>query len=164
MTVNSDNRGTTAERVALFPGTFDPFTIGHASIVERGLEIFDRVAIAIGINANKLDTSDAAARVQEIASLYDWCPRVDVGYYTGLTVDAAANVGARFLLRGVRSAKDFEYERELADINRQLSGIETVILYSLPELASVSSSMVRELAGHGRDISAYLPQKQKLRK
>lgn len=158
MTANSDNRqARQSERVAMFPGTFDPFTTGHASIVERGLRIFDRVVIAIGINAKKIDQEDAAARTAAIAAIYADCPRVEVTHYTGLTVDAAAAAGADFLLRGIRSVTDFEYERELADINRQLSGIETVLLYSLPGLASVSSSMVRELAGYGRDVSTYIP-------
>ena len=102
MTANSDTRD--GERVALFPGTFDPFTVGHASIVERGLELFDRVVIAVGFNSEKTDRCAADERVRRIAQLYaDAGDRVDVLCYSGLTVDAAAAAGARFLLRGVRS-------------------------------------------------------------
>lgn len=146
------------ERIALFPGTFNPFTIGHYSIVERGLDLFDRIVIAIGVNDGKRHTADNSERENEIAKIFADEPRVSVTSYSGLTVDAARATGARFLLRGVRSVADYEYERSLADINRNISGIETVILYALPELAVVSSSMVRELARYGRDISPYLPQ------
>lgn len=147
-------------RVALFPGTFDPFTIGHQSIVERGLELFDRVVVAIGVNGEKHSAASAEDRAQAILDIFADEPRVSVMSYTGLTVAAAETVGARFMLRGVRSVADYEYERQLADINRELSGIETVMLYALPELAVVSSSMVRELRRYGRDISRFLPVKK----
>lgn len=148
------------ERIALMPGSFDPFTIGHASLVSRGLELFDRIVIAIGINAQKPNEANRAEeRAAVIRQLYaDNSDSVSVIVYTGLTVDIAAEVGAKFLLRGVRSVKDFEYERDIADVNRKLSGIDTVLLYSLPELSAVSSSIVRELKSYGRDISQFLPQ------
>lgn len=145
------------ERVALFPGTFDPFTTGHYSIVERGLKLFDRIVVAIGVNGGKHSHESVAERVDAIRGVFARDPRVSVVSYQGLTVDAAELHGARFLLRGVRSVADYEYERSLADINRNISGMETVILYALPELAVVSSSMVRELARYGRDITPYLP-------
>lgn len=148
-----------APRTALFAGSFNPFTTGHASIVERALPLFDRIIIAVGVNALKAgDTTDG--RVSAIKEIYRNLPdgRVEVVAYTHeLTVDLARRLGARWLLRGVRSVKDFEYERELADINRKLSGIETFIIYSLPELSMVSSSMVRELMAYGRDVSQFLP-------
>ncbi len=149
-----------AARVALFAGSFDPFTIGHASVVERALPLFDRIIIAIGVNARKPSAHTPGERVQAIERIYAALPpgRVEVVAYSDeLTVDLAARLGAGWLLRGVRSLNDFEYERELADINRNLSGIETVLLYTLPELASVSSSVVRELQAYGHDVSAYLP-------
>jgi pantetheine-phosphate adenylyltransferase len=141
------------------PGSFDPFTAGHASLVTRGLELFDRIVIAIGINAQKPNEAGRAEeRAADIRRLYaDQADRVSVIVYTGLTVDAAEEAGAKFLLRGVRSVKDFEYERDIADVNRKLSGIETVLLYSLPELSAVSSSIVRELRSYGRDVSQFLP-------
>ena len=146
----------TAARVALFPGSFRPFTRGHADIVERGLALFDRIIIAIGVNAAKpLDAPEAAA--EAIRRLYSSEPRVEVAIYSRLTVDFARQCGAGFLLRGVRSVKDFEYERDLADINRQLSGLESVILFSRPELSAISSSVVRELAAYGHDTTPFLP-------
>lgn len=142
---------------ALLAGTFDPFTTGHASLVERGLKIFGRVVIGIGVNPDKPGAAQAAARRREsIAAHYAGEPRVEVVTYSGLTVDACRECRAEVLLRGVRSVADFEYERNLADINRNISGIETVLLYSVPELAMVSSSMVRELDSHGVDTSQWV--------
>ena len=143
----------------LFPGTFDPFTIGHASIVERALPLCDRLVIAIGYNPAKNSADRINERVEAIASYYRNHPKVKVISYTGLTVDACVAEGAGCMLRGVRSVADYEYERNLADINRSIAGIETILLYSLPELSYVSSSMVTELASHGHDISKYLPHK-----
>lgn len=148
---------TDTQRIALFAGSFDPFTIGHKSIVDRGLEIFDGIVIGVGINRAKKPWIPAKKRVADIRRLYDGDPRVRVETFTGLTVEAARNFGAKFLLRGVRTVADFEFERQLADINRNLSGIESVLIYALPELASVSSSMVRELASYGVDITPYVP-------
>lgn len=143
--------------ILLFPGTFDPFTIGHASIVERALPLCDRMVIAIGYNPSKCSADCATERVSQIAALYADNPKVKVIAYDGLTVDACRREGATWMLRGVRSVADYEYERNLADINRAISGIETILLYSLPELSYISSSMVRELASHGHDISKYIP-------
>jgi pantetheine-phosphate adenylyltransferase len=115
----------------------------------------------VGVNASKPDdrehAEDAAKAIRDIFVGND---RIEVVVYDCLTVDAAAKAGATALLRGVRSTRDFDYERDLADVNRQLSGIETVLLYSLPELAAVSSSIVRELASYGRDVNAFLPKPQ----
>lgn len=143
-------------RTAIFPGSFRPFTKGHADIVYRGLQLFDRIIIAIGQNADK-PSADAEERAAAIRAIYRHEPRVQVAVYTTLTVDFAAEVGARFLLRGVRTVADFEYERNLADINRQLSGLESVILFSRPEYAAISSSVVRELMAYGRDVTQFLP-------
>lgn len=147
----------TTKRTALFAGSFDPFTVGHESIVARGLEIFDRIVIGVGVNAQKRAWMTPEERVSAIHELYAGEPRVSVMQFGCLTAQAAAECGARFLLRGVRSVADFEYERTLADINRNISGIESVLIYALPQFASVSSSVVRELASYGADISAYLP-------
>ena len=143
-------------RTAVFPGSFNPFTRGHADIVRRGLELFDRIVIAVGINASK-SAADAEALAAPIRELFEAEPRVIVTTYTTLTVDIAREYDARFILRGVRSVKDFEYERDMADINRQLSGIESVILFSSPELSAISSSVVRELQSFGHDVSRFLP-------
>lgn len=155
MTAKSIKTDATS-RTAFFAGSFNPFTVGHASVVERALTVFDRIIIAVGCNFEK-DSGDADSRVADIASVYSDEPRVEVISYNGLTVDAARLAGATCLLRGVRSARDFEYERDMADANRQLSGLETVLIYSLPEYAYISSSLVRELKAYGKDVSDYLP-------
>ena len=149
---NSDSR-----RIALFPGSFDPFTVGHESIVERALPLFDEIVIAIGINYNKLTLTTLEERVAWIEGIFRDEPRVKVISYNGLTVDAAKKCGATFMLRGVRMIQDFEYEKNLAEVNRALSGIETVLLYTLPEYSHISSSIVRELVKYGQDVRAYLP-------
>ncbi len=159
MTQKSQNSN---ERVALFAGSFDPFTIGHASIVERALPLFDRIIIAVGVNANKAGATSADERRSAIRRLYLGDERISVEAYSGeLTVDLARRLGANWLLRGVRSAKDFEYERDIADINRRLAGIETVLMYALPEHAADSSSLVRELKAYGSDESGYIPSTHK---
>lgn len=147
-----------ALRVALFPGSFNPFTLGHKSVVDRVLPLFDRVVIAVGYNEAKGgDVVGAGDRAEAIRCVYRDNPSVEVITYSGLTVDACRRCGARFMVRGVRSVADFEYERSLADINRDIAGIETLLLYTLPCYASVSSSAVRELSRYGCDVSRYLP-------
>lgn len=141
---------------ALFPGSFRPFTRGHADIVERALALFDEVVIAVGVNAAK-PLHDIEKDLSPIKKLYAGEPRVRVEAFTGLTAHYARTVGAACIVRGVRSTKDYEYERDMADINRQLSGIETVILFSRPELGAISSSIVRELESYGVDTTQYLP-------
>lgn len=145
------------ETIAFFAGSFDPFTIGHQSIVERALSLFDRVVIGVGINALKKDAEDINARVDDIRTIYGDNPRVEVEPYTDLTWQAARRMGCTHLLRGARSVSDFEYERSLADANRNLSGLETVILYTLPEYSFISSSLVRDLQRHGQDVSEFIP-------
>lgn len=145
---------------ALFAGSFNPFTIGHESIVKRTLCFADEVVIAIGINnAKENPKTETEERILTIRSYFTDEPRVTVLAYEGLTVDFARQVQADVMVRGVRSVKDFEYEREMADVNRKISGMETILLFSEPELSAVSSSIVRELKAHGKDISKFLPQK-----
>lgn len=145
---------------ALFAGSFNPFTIGHESIVKRTLCFADEVVIAIGINnAKENPETETEERIQTIRSYFTDEPRVTVLAYEGLTVDFARQVQADVMVRGVRSVKDFEYEREMADVNRKISGMETILLFSEPELSAVSSSIVRELKAHGKNISKFLPQK-----
>lgn len=151
------------ERIALYPGTFDPFTIGHLSIVERGLKMFDRIIIAVGINDSKRCYRPTDERVAHIRRVMADEPRVEVTSYDGLTVDVAERFGAQFILRGVRTVGDYEYERNLAYANRQISGVETVLLYTLPELQYVSSTMVRDLDRYGYDISQFVPDSDQLR-
>ena len=147
-----------ATRIALFAGSFDPFTRGHKDIVDRALAtVADKVVIAIGINSQKKCMLTPEERARAITAVYQDEPRVSIHTYTGLTTDYAQQIGADFLLRGVRSIKDFEYERDIADVNRQLTGIATIIIFSDPTLASVSSSIVRELISYNKDVTKYLP-------
>ena len=145
------------KRRALFPGTFDPFTIGHDALVRRALSLVDELYIAIGINTGKHTMLTPEERTERIATLYKAEPRIHVVSYEGLTTDFAQSIGAQFIVRGVRNTIDFEYERNIADVNRMLTGIETILLISEPEYAAISSSIVRELAHFGKDISKYLP-------
>ena len=144
-------------RTAIFPGTFDPFTIGHDALVRRALQFVDELYIAIGINTAKQTMFTLEERMERIATLYKDEPRIHVVSYEGLTTDLAQSTGAQFIIRGVRSTIDFEYERNIADVNRILTGIDTLLLISEPQYAAISSSMVRELAHFGKDVSNYLP-------
>jgi pantetheine-phosphate adenylyltransferase len=147
-------------KTGIFVGSFDPFTIGHESVVRRALPLFDRIVIGVGCNEHKVYMLSAEDRVKMIAELYADEPRIKVQQYSILTVDFAKQVGAEFIIKGVRSAKDFEYEREQADINRKLSGVETILLYAEPDMESVSSTMVRELRHFGKSIDEFLPKKR----
>lgn len=142
---------------AVFPGTFDPFTIGHQSLVSRCLALVDKIIIAIGVNETKNSYFPLEKRLQMIRDLYKDEPRVSVESYTSLTIDFAREVGADCILRGIRSVNDFEYEKVIADINRTLSGIETIVLFTEPEHTHISSTVVRELLHYGHDISAFIP-------
>lgn len=147
-------------KTGIFTGSFDPFTVGHDDIVRRALPLFDRIVIGIGVNERKKYMQSVQVRVQSIAALYEGEPKIEVKSYNDLTVDFAWREGARFIIKGVRSIKDFEYEREQADINRRIGGIDTVLLLADPQHASVSSSMVRELMHFGKDVSAFLPERK----
>ena len=145
-------------RIALFPGSFDPFTVGHADIIARALPLFDEIVIAVGTNIHKQGTDAMGQRVKHIEALYHDEPRIRVITYNDLTVDLAEREKAQFILRGIRSVKDFEYERDIAATNRQLAGVETVFIFSDPRYAHVSSSLVRALQAFGRDTSQLVPQ------
>ena len=152
-------------KTALFTGTFNPFTIGHADIVERALKIFDRIVIGIGYNPDKgsFMSAEIEERVTQIRKVYENDPRVIVEAYSDLTVDLAERHNAVAIVKGVRSIKDYEYERDQADFNRLLSnGLDTILFYSRPEFSALSSSMVRTLEMFGKDVSQFLP-KQELR-
>lgn len=151
------NNNREKEKIALFAGTFDPYTIGHHRIVERALQLFDRIVVAIGVNSKKRTDTGTDARIENINSIYRDEPRVEACAYEGLTVDFARKVGAQYLLRGVRNVKDFEYERDLADINLKIGDIETVFLVSEPQYAAISSSVVRELIKYNKDVSNLIP-------
>ena len=145
------------QRTGIFVGSFDPFTIGHDSVVRRAVKLFDRLVIGVGVNESKRYMLSAEERVEAIRRLYSGDERISVEQYSDLTVDFARRMGAEFIVKGVRSVKDFEFERDQADINRRLTGIETVLLYAEPGMDSISSSVVRELTHFGRDCSMFLP-------
>ena len=150
-------------KTGIFVGTFNPFTIGHDSIVRRALPLFDRLVIGVvGDHVSKPGIPPASERIQAIQALYANEPRIEVKSYFGLAVDFARAENARFIVKGVRSVKDFEYEREQADVNRQLTNgeVETILLYSEPQYSSISSSMVRELQHFGVDVETFLPKRR----
>lgn len=145
---------------ALFVGTFDPFTIGHADIVRRALRLVDRLVIGVGVNPDKHTMFSSEERVEAIRGLYADEPRVSVEAYSDLAIDLARRTGAQFFVRGVRSVKDFEYERDQAEYNKRLGNVETLLLYADPTLTAVSSSAYRQLVYFHKDASWMLPQKQ----
>lgn len=142
---------------AIFPGTFDPFTIGHYSVMKRALTFMDEIIIGIGVNEKKRTYFPTDKRVRMIEKLYAGNPRVSVEAYDGLTVDFARMRDAKFIIRGIRTVHDFEYEETIADINRKLSGVETILLFTEPELTAISSTIVRELLHYGKDVTPFLP-------
>ncbi|GAE83209.1 pantetheine-phosphate adenylyltransferase [Bacteroides reticulotermitis] len=149
-------------RRAIFPGTFDPFTIGHFSVVKRSLTFMDEIIIGIGINENKNTYFPIEKRVEMIRDLYQDNPCVRVISYDCLTIDFAQQVDAKFIVRGIRTVKDFEYEETIADINRKLAGIETILLFTEPEQTYISSTTVRELLTYNKDISQFIPKGMKI--
>lgn len=154
---------TIDKRIALFPGTFDPFTIGHESLVRRGLQLMDEIVIAIGVNESKKSYFTLEERLEMIRDLYRDEPRVQVESYESLTIDFARETRAGFILRGIRSVFDFEYEKTIADMNRTISGIETFLLFTEPALTHVSSTQVRELLRYGHDVRFFIPKGMKLK-
>lgn len=144
---------------ALFPGSFNPFTIGHLDILCRALAVFDKVVLAVGYNEHK--GSDTSRAAESLEKLFEEIGNVEVALYSGLTVDAAKRLGAGVMIRGFRNATDAEYERTLADTNRMISGIDTILFPCRPELACISSSTVRELIHNGYDVSPYIPSREK---
>ena len=147
---------------AIFPGTFDPFTIGHYSVVKRALTFMDEIVIGIGVNESKRTWFPTEKRLDMIRKLFADEPRITVEAYSGLTIDYANQCSAKFIVRGIRTVHDFEYEETIADVNRKLSGIETILLFTEPELTSVSSTIVRELLKYGKDVTPFLPEGMEL--
>lgn len=145
-------------RIAIFPGSFDPFTVGHENVVLRSLDLFDEIVIAIGYNSNKHDFFPIEKRIEWIEKVFEDHPQVRVAKYQGLTVEFAKEIGATHVLRGLRTSADFEYERAIAQVNKSMSGIDTVFLLTTPEHTPVNSSIVRDIIRHGGDASKFIPQ------
>ena len=145
-------------RTAIFTGVFDPFTIGHADIVERALTVFDKVVVGIGYNPQKTGSGDLQRRIDQITAVYKDEPRVIVEAYDDMAADLAARHGATAVVKGVRNVQDFEYERSQAEYNRLLGdGLETVVFFARPELGALSSTAVRTLKYFGKDVTKFLP-------
>ncbi len=146
------------EKTAIFPGSFDPFTIGHESVVRRASKLFDKIIIMIGYNTNKIPFFPLEKRVKWINQVFEFDENISVETYEGLTVDFCRKVGARYILRGLRTSADFEFERAIAQINKQMyPEIETFFLLTIPEHTPVNSTIVRDIIMHGGDASRFLP-------
>ena len=146
-------------RICLFPGTFDPLTLGHVDIINRALPLFDKIVVGIGLNAAKAPMFTPGQRVQWIKDIYKDEERVDSAMYEGLTVNFCKKIGANFILRGIRYVSDFEYEKTIADANRTLDrSIETIFLTGEPKYTSVASTIVRDIIRNGGDAAPFLPE------
>lgn len=145
-------------RIALFPGTFDPVTLGHIDIIDRSLTLFDKLVIGIGKNSNKTPMFSAEQRLEWVQEIYKDDDRVEAIVYEGLTVECCQKVGASYILRGIRYVSDFEYEKAIADMNRSLDGaVETIFLTCLPQYTSIASTLVRDVIRNGGDVHNFLP-------
>lgn len=150
-------------RIAVFPGSFDPITTGHVDIVERALPLFDKIIVAIGINSSKSYLYSLDQRKKWLEDVFRGNGKIEIGSFEGLTAEYCKKVNAKFLLRGIRNAADFDYEKTISQVNNIVGdNLETVFLISQPRLSHVSSSIVREIIKGGGDVSMFLPQKIKL--
>lgn len=147
------------EKIAVFPGSFDPFTVGHENIVLRGLDLFDEIIVAIGVNSTKQPLLHVEARVKMVKRVFDSIPKVRADFFEGLTVDYCKKVHATHMLRGIRTAADFEYERAIAQINKKmLPSVESIFLLTTPEHTPVNSTIIRDIIRNGGDASQFLPE------
>jgi pantetheine-phosphate adenylyltransferase len=145
-------------KIAIFPGSFSPFTVGHQSVVDRALPLFEKIIIAIGINSEKNEFFSIEERMQWIESVYDKNKKIEIKRYEGLTVDFCKNEGANFILRGLRDSHDFKFEKNIAQMNKDLnSKIETIFIITPPEMSHISSSLIRDIIKNGGDVSQFLP-------
>ncbi len=146
------------EKIAIFPGSFDPITCGHASIIRRAIPLFDKIIVAIGVNTLKSTYFDLDTRIKMIEAVFSGTENVAVQSYSGLTIDFCREVNAQFLLRGLRTSADFEFERSIGQINKQLDpNIETVFLLTQPEHTALNSSIVRDILRYKGDVSMFVP-------
>jgi len=151
-------------RIALFPGSFDPITVGHVDIVVRSLDLFDKIVVGVGNNSSKQYMFPLSDRLDWIRSVFAEYMQVEVRSYTGLTIDFCKEMNARFILRGLRGAPDFEYEKSIAQMNHYMNRqIETVFMLSSPQFAPVSSTIVRDIIRNGGDASPFVPEQVKLK-
>ncbi len=146
------------QRICLFPGTFDPLTLGHVDIINRAIPLFDKIVVAVGINSAKAPMFSPEQRLLWIQEIYNNEPKIEGAVYEGLTIDYCKQIGAKFILRGIRYVSDFEYEKTIADANRAMDpDIETVFLTGEPKYTSVASTIVRDILRNHGDASSFLP-------
>jgi pantetheine-phosphate adenylyltransferase len=146
-------------RIGLFPGTFDPLTLGHVDIINRALPLFDKIVVGIGLNSSKAPMFTPEQRLEWILAIYKDEPRLEGSIYDGLTIEFCKKIGSRFILRGIRYVSDFEYEKTIADANRTLDPrIETFFLTCEPKYTSIASTIVRDIIRNGGDASLFLPE------
>jgi pantetheine-phosphate adenylyltransferase len=146
------------KKIAVFPGSFDPFTIGHEAIVRRALSLFDEIIIAVGVNSLKKSFYSLEVRKEMVTKVFLEEPRVRVDHYEGLTVDYCRKKGARYLFRGLRTSADFEFERAIAQVNKVMAAdVESVFLLTVPEHSHINSSIVRDIIRNGGDASRFVP-------
>jgi pantetheine-phosphate adenylyltransferase len=151
-------------RIALFPGSFDPITIGHVDIVVRSLDLFDKIVVGVGNNSSKQYMFPLPDRLEWIKGVFAEYMQVEVRSYTGLTIEFCREINARFILRGLRGAPDFEYENSIAQMNQYMNRqIETVFVLSSPQFAPVSSTIVRDIIRHGGDATPFVPEQVRLK-
>lgn len=147
------------ERIGLFPGTFDPVTLGHTDIIDRALPLFDKLFIGLGRNSNKIPMFSEEQRLEWLKAIYKNTTKVEVLAYDGLTVNCCKSVGANFILRGIRYVNDFEYEKAIADMNRSLeNNVESIFLTCLPKYTSIASTLIRDVLRNRGDVSQFLPE------
>jgi len=149
-------------KVGVFPGTFDPFTKGHESVVDKAIELFDKIYIAIGVNSQKGCLFDLETRKNHISHLYSKNDNIHVIHYEGLTVDLCEKLGSKHIVRGLRDSKDFEYEKSISQMNRQLTSVETIFFMTDPVYSPINSSIVREIYLNGGNISVFVTNFEKL--
>jgi len=145
-------------KVAVFPGSFSPFSIGHQSVVEKALPLFDKIIISIGVNSKKNQYFSIQERMQWIESVYANNNKIEIKKYKGLTIDFCKKEGANFILRGLRDSHDFKFEKNIAQMNKDLdSSIETIFIITAPEVSHISSSLIRDIIKNGGDVSQFIP-------
>jgi len=150
------------QRICLFPGTFDPITMGHVDVIERTIPLFDKLVIGVGINSSKQPMFSVEQRAGWIRDIFRHEPKVEVTGYEGLTVDYCKKINAQFILRGIRYISDFEYEKAIADMNRMLApGIETIFLTCSPQYSTISSTLVRDVIRNGGNAGIFIPKEVK---
>lgn len=146
------------ERICLFPGTFDPITLGHVDVIKRSVSLFDKVVVAIGVNSQKSPMFSVEQRIAWINEIFKAYPQISATSYSGLTINYCKEIGAQYMMRGIRYISDFEYEKAIADMNRLLTPeIETIFLTCAPEYSTISSTIVRDVIRNGGDVSKIVP-------